>query len=104
VLLVFGVPRIEAIFLDFAIPLPRFTKLVIEASHRLISLRRLLPVLLPFLAGADWFVMDALSRRRDVEETRFWARLTIAIPLLMIVLAVWALSLPLFTIETGLTG
>ena len=56
------------------------------------------------MIGVDWFVMDALSRRRDVNETRFWSRPMIALPLPTIALAVWALSLPLFTIDMGLTG
>jgi len=101
---VFVVPRIEAVLKDYAIPLPRFTILAIEASHRVISVGWLLLLLLPFLVVADWFVMHALSRRGDVEKTRFLSMLMIAIPLLMIALTAWALSQPLFQIDMGLRG
>ena len=56
-----GVPRIEMVFNEYDIPLPRLTNVVFRASHAQTVFISLILV----LAGADWFVLEKLSKRGD---------------------------------------
>ncbi len=99
-LLGFGVPRVEVIFKDFNVDLPGVTVLVIRASHLVVGFVPLLLVLL----GADWFLLDVLSRRGEVRPARAWSVLMLVCPLLLIALALVALVQPSWTIMTHLNG
>jgi hypothetical protein len=106
-LLAFLVPRIEAIFKDFGVPLPRLTSLVIKASD-LVS-RESPPVvsvtlLLLILLGTDWLMLDARAKRGDEGRAMAWSMLMFASPLLLIALTLAALFLPFLTIMTRLSG
>jgi hypothetical protein len=106
VLLAFVVPRVEAIFLDFGIPLPRPTLLVIGASHWVMW--ALTPVVaipaLLLLLGADWLMLNARSGRAQAGLLQAWSVLMLASPLLLIALTLVGLVLPLLTIMTRLNG
>ena len=107
VLLALIVPRIEAIFLDFGIPLPRLTLLLIRASH-LVSWASTplvaLPTLLLVLLGVDWLILNIRPERGEAGLARTWSALMLASPLLLIALALAALVSPLLTILTDLVG
>jgi type II secretory pathway component PulF len=100
VLLGFGVPRIEAVFTESNMPLPRFTSLVIHTSHLAI----VFALLVVDLLVVDWYVLDALSEQGEVSSARAWSALMLATPLLVTGLTLWALALPWFTIDWGLSG
>ena len=107
VLLAFIVPRIEAIFEDFGIPLPRHTILVIRASHLVI--RASSPVfvvlsLLLVLLGANWLMLIAQSKRREAGLSGAWSVLMLGTPLLLIALTLATLVQPLLTIMGRLSG
>ena len=99
-LFVFGVPRIEAIFKDFAIPLPRAASFVIWAARQAIALLCLILVLI----GVDWFVIQSLFKRGEIEVSQTWSTLMFATPVVLIALTLITLSLPLFTLDFGLGG
>jgi hypothetical protein len=99
-LFVVGVRVIDSILKDYNFPLPRAAVFVIWAAHQVIALIFLILVLL----GVDWFVLESLSRRREIELSQTWAVLLIAIPLVLVLLTLIALSLPLFTSDDGLSG
>jgi type II secretory pathway component PulF len=106
-LLAFLVPRIEAIFADFGVPLPKLTRLVLRASHLVSSESP--PVvaitsLLLILLGADWLMLDAQSKRGDEGWAMAWSMLMLASPLLLIALTLVALFLPVLTTMTRLSG
>jgi hypothetical protein len=107
VLLGLVVPRIEAIFLDFGIPLPRPTLLLIRASH-LVSWASTplvaLPTLLLVLLGVDWLILNIRPDPGEAGLARTWSALMLASPLLLIALTLAALVLPLLTILTDLVG
>jgi type II secretory pathway component PulF len=100
VLFVFVVPRIEALFTDFGVPLPRVTSLAIQASHRIVALGALTLVVF----GTDWLIWNAQSGRGESELTRAWFVLMLAAPLLGIALTLVALAPPFFTLYTPLSG
>jgi type II secretory pathway component PulF len=99
-LLAFGVPRVETSFTDYGIPLPRLTAFTIRASH-------MWPVFLllaTILLSTDLCLIAKLSGQGDAEWFRSWSAVMIATPLLLIALTLMSLVLPLFTIDTGLSG
>jgi type II secretory pathway component PulF len=100
VLLACGVPRFEAVFADFGIPLPNLTILVIEASHLALAVIASTVLLLV----ADWFVMARFARRGDVVSVRAWSLLMIATPVVMLALTLGGLILPMLTITQRLSG
>ena len=65
-LLTLAIPRAEAIFADFGIPVPRITASLFRASRLAIAWPWL--IVIPLLA--DWFVLDALSGRDDPRSSR----------------------------------
>ncbi len=103
--LVVVVPRIESIFKDFGIPLPRNTVFVISAAHRVVRYQWLIAVWLILVnSGAEWFMFVTVSRPGKRDTPRRWSGLIVATPLVLIMLTLIALSLPLFTIMTRLSG
>jgi hypothetical protein len=104
-LFLFVVPKIEAIFKDFGAPLPRKTAFVIALAHRVIRYQHLIVVgLILIIAGAEWFMRVALSDQANNDSCRRLSRLLVVAPLVLIVLALIALSIPLFTLTTPLSG
>jgi type II secretory pathway component PulF len=104
-LFLFVVPKIEAVFKDFNVPLPRHTAFVIALAHRVIRYRYLIVVgLILIIAGAEWFMRVALSDQANSDSRRRLSRLLVVAPLVLIVLALIALSIPLFTLTTPLSG
>jgi type II secretory pathway component PulF len=106
-ILAFVVPRAEAIFRDFGVPLPRVTGLVFDLSH-LVS-RASLPVvglivLLLVLAGPDWLARNARSKRGREEWPLAWSAILFVLPMLLLALAVWSVVAPFLTIMRGLSG
>jgi type II secretory pathway component PulF len=100
-LLTLAVPKAEALFADFALPLPRVTSRVIDASH----LARKWPwsVLIPI--AADWFALGAYSSREYTRASLNWSICGLTIPLALIVATIVALLLPALSAEFGgLTG
>ncbi len=107
VLLAFAVPRAESIFLDFGVPLPRLTNLVVGASHvvaRSFPPVVAIPSLLLLLLGADWLILNAQSERGEEGWALAWSMLMFASPLFLIGLTVVALVIPFLTITTRLSG
>ncbi len=99
-LLALVVPRVEANFTDFGVPLPQVTILVIRVSHQVVALMSLTLVVL----GADWLMRYAHSVRADSGLSRAWSVLMLVCPLAWIALTLVALALPLFTIMHRLSG
>jgi type II secretory pathway component PulF len=94
------VPKVEAVFADFGVPLPNVTMLVIEASHWLVAAMAMTVSLLI----ADWFVMNHFARCGDRVGARSWSLLMIATPFVMAVVTLGALVLPMLTITQRLSG
>jgi hypothetical protein len=107
VLLALVVPRVEAIFLDFGVPLPRPTLLLIRASH-LVSWAStpllVIPSLLLVLLGLDWLILNIRPERGKAGLAGTWSALMFASPVLLIALTLAALVLPLLTILARLIG
>ena len=99
-LFIVGVRAIDSILRDYNLPLPRVAVFIIWAAHQVIALIFLILVLL----GVDWFVLESLSRRGEIDLSQTWSTLMFATPLLLIVLTLIAMSLPLFTSDFGLSG
>jgi hypothetical protein len=99
-LFIVRVREIDSILKDYNFPLPRAAVFVIWAAHQVIVLIFLFLVLL----GVDWFVLEFLSRRGEIDLSQTWSTLMFATPLLLIVLTLVAMSLPLFTSDFGLSG
>jgi hypothetical protein len=97
---VFGILGIESILNDENIPLPRAAVFVIWAAHQVIALTVSILVLL----GLDWFALELLSRRSEIEVSQTWSTLVFATPMVLIALVLIALSLPFFMIDFGLSG
>jgi type II secretory pathway component PulF len=105
--LTFVMPRAEAIFRDFGIPLPRATELVIDLSHMVVRLS--LPVvavivLILILAGPDWLALHVPSKQAREEWQLGWSAILFVLPILLMALAVWSLVVPFLTITTRLSG
>jgi len=99
-LLAFVVPKVEGIFADFNIPVPRFTILVFRTSH-------FVAVLVPLfvgLLGADWLILKVLREPGDAELARAWSALMFACPLILMALTLMALVPPFLTIMSPLSG
>ena len=104
-LFLFVVPKFEAVFKDFNVPLPRNTAFVIALAHRIVCYQFLVVVgLILIIAGAEWFMRVALSDQANNVSRRRLSRLLVVAPLVLIVLALIALSIPLFTLMTPLSG
>jgi hypothetical protein len=106
-IMAFVVPRVEGIFADFGVPLPRLTILAIGASHLVLwasSPVVTIPLLLLILLGADWLMLNAQSERGEEGWALAWSMLMFACPLLLIALTLVAFVLPFFTITTRLSG
>jgi hypothetical protein len=102
-LFVFGVSRIEAIFDDFNMPLPRCTAFVISVAHRIIRYQGLITAgLIVIISSSEWFMPFAVSGQEKSDSFRRLSRLLLATPLVLIVLTLIALSPPLFTLMTPL--
>jgi hypothetical protein len=99
-LFVFGVTGIESILRDYNIPLPRAAVFVIWTAHQVVALVLLFLVLI----GVDWFVLQSLFRRGEIEVAQTWSTLIFATPLVLVALTLIALSLTFFTIDFRLTG
>ncbi len=100
VLLAFVVPRMEAKFTDFGIPLPQLTIRVIRVSHQVLALTALILGVLV----ADGLMWNAQSARGESEWSRAWSLLMLVAPLLGIALTLVALALPFATIMPRLSG
>ena len=74
------------VFNEYDIPLPRLTNVVFRASHAQTVFISLILV----LAGADWFVLEKLSKRGDALGASSWSAIMIATPLLLIALTLAA--------------
>jgi type II secretory pathway component PulF len=94
------VPKFEAAFADFGIPLSDLSIGVIEASHIVGVLATLTLILLV----ADGFILELFRRRDIVKGSRGWSSLMIATPLLLAALTMVALVFPLFTLHQKLSG
>jgi type II secretory pathway component PulF len=104
-LFLFIVPKIEAVFNDFNLPLPRNTAFVIALARRIVRYQFLVVILLILIiAGAEWFMRIALSDQANNDSCRRLSRLLVVAPLVLMVLALIALSMPLFTLMTSLSG
>jgi hypothetical protein len=103
-LLLFVVPRVEVIFQDFGVPLPRVAGLVIRASHLVQIHLVVVAPLLVVLLGADWLIRDALFPPGEAGVSRAWSLLMLAAPLILIALVLVALGLPLLNIDHRLSG
>jgi type II secretory pathway component PulF len=99
-LLAFVVPRVEAIFADFGMPLPRVTTLALRASHHISTVVAIVIAMLT----ADYVVSKARSVRNDEDLSKAWSALMLALPLALIAVTLGALVLPLMTIMTPLSG
>ena len=98
-LFVFGVTGIESILRDFNIPLPRAAVFVIWTAHQVVALVLLFLVSI----GVDWFVLQSLVRRGDIEVSQTWSTLIFATPWVLIALSLIALSLTFFTMDFRLS-
>ena len=97
-------PKFEAAFKDFNVPLPRNTAFVIALAHRIVRYQFLVVVgLILIIAGAEWFMRVALSDQANSVSCRRLSRLLVVAPLVLIVLALIALSIPLLTLMTPLS-
>ena len=104
-LFLFVVPKIEAVLKDFNVPLPRNTAFVIAAAHRIVRYQFLVVIgLILIIAGAECFMRVALSDQANSVPCRRLSRLLVVAPLVLLVLALIALSIPLFTLVTPLSG
>ena len=99
-LFIVGVREIDSILKDYNFPLPRAAVFVIWAAHQVIALIFLILVLF----GVDWFVLESLSRRGEIDLSQTWSTLVFATPMVLIALVLIALSLPFFMIDFGLSG
>ena len=92
-LFLFVVPKFEAVFKDFNVPLPRNTAFVIALAHRIVRYQFLVVVgIILIIAGAEWFRRVALSDQANSVSCRRLSRLLIVVaPLVLIVLALIAL-------------
>jgi type II secretory pathway component PulF len=98
------VPKFEAVFADFGVPLPELSIRVIDASHKV---RVHLLLLLPFsvlVLAADALILETFRRRGIVAGSRRWSTLMIVTPLLLAAVTVVAVILPLFTVDQKLSG
>jgi hypothetical protein len=104
-LFLFVVPKFEAVFKDFNVPLPRNTAFVIALAHRIVRYQVLvLAGLILIITGAEYFLRVALSDQANSVSCRRLSRLLVVAPLVLIVLALIALLIPLFTLVTPLSG
>jgi type II secretory pathway component PulF len=105
-LFVFVVPRIEAVFAEYNLPLPQNTDFAISAAHRVIRFRWLILVgLILVIPGAEWLTPVMLSGPTKSDMSRALSTLMLAIPLVLIVLTLIALSSPFFCLcPMRLTG
>jgi hypothetical protein len=85
---------------NYNIPLPKATAFVIWAAHQVIALVYFILVVL----GVDWFVLESLSRRGEIDLSQTWSTLMFATPMVLIALTLIAVSSPFFTIDFGLSG
>lgn len=97
--LVFAPPKFEMTFADFGVDLPRVTVYFIEASH---AVHAHAPTLLVVLAAA-WVVADA-SRCGDRRPCRVRWAVTFLIPVGLLVLGVFAFSMPMLALFHRLKG
>jgi hypothetical protein len=107
VVLAVGVPRVEATYSDYNVPLPRLSILVFAAAH-VVSWGSppivVVPVLFLILLSADWLMLKALVARSGSELTGAWSMFMLGAPLLLIALTLFALIQPLLTIMPRLSG
>jgi hypothetical protein len=99
------VPRFEAIFKDFGIPMPGMTMVVITASHVVTRYAALVVLALVLFAMADGHILlhwTADPRRRGLAA--FWSTAASVIPFAAIVYLVVALVLPLLILDHKLSG
>lgn len=94
-LLGFVVPRLEAIYRDFGVRLPRAAVNVIRASHLGAYLAPIFVVLL----AVDRLVLKGLKRVGDAEWLRFYSKsVTIALAV-FILWTLFAMCIPLFILQ-----
>lgn len=107
VILLFVVPRFEALLRDFKVQLPLVTRLVLQASHALIHQHAwialpLLPLLLATLSTlASGAPRDLPELRRSYRLTRLLASLLLAALALLLIAA---LFLPLVNLIDAVAG
>lgn len=99
-LLAFIVPRVEAIFRDFGVPLPRLTEALVRISHAFQG---------PFLIVAAALIVIVVSaierlRRLDGNTHARWAVLAILVPVGLIVAATLALGIAMLDLNHRLIG
>jgi type II secretory pathway component PulF len=99
-LLAFGVPRFEAVFSDFGVPLPEVTIRVIQASH----ITSVLIALILLLLVADGFVLADFDRRGVIEGSRRWSTVMIMTPLVLVAVTMVGVILPCLNVMQKLSG
>jgi type II secretory pathway component PulF len=104
-LILFIVPKFEAVYEDFNIPLPRKTAFVIALAHRVIRYQYLVVSgLILIITGAEWYMRVARSDQANEVSCRRLSWLLVVAPLVLTVLTLFAVSTPFFTIMTPLSG
>ena len=100
IVLVFGVPWVASHFAGYGFPLSEFTSNVLWACRWPVPSTTVVLVVL----AVDYVVMNRLDRRGDALGLRIWARWTLACAGIVLALMLWAVALPYFTIDHGLSG
>ena len=95
-LFVFVVPKIEAMFKDYNLPLPRNTIFAISTAHQFIRYQWLiLAGLILVIPGSEWLTLHTLAGLGNRDLFRWLSRLMLATPFVIVALTLIALSLPL---------
>lgn len=99
------VPRLEAIFLDFGVPLPTITNLFLGASHAVVRHALVTFAALATLYAIDVTVLRHLALDRfHPERATLWGLFWSIVLLLLIPAAVFAFVLPFLSITTSLSS
>jgi type II secretory pathway component PulF len=100
-ILVFAVPKFEAIFKDFGVDLPQMTKVILSVAH----LWPVPVVTVVLILLVDYKVMEELAKLKDGRGyLRVWKTLRIIPPLIALGSLIVGLGLPLINLMTRLSG
>jgi type II secretory pathway component PulF len=100
-ILVFAVPKFEAIFKDFGVDLPQMTKVILSVAH----LWPVPVVTVVLILLVDYKVMEELAKLKDGRGyLRVWKTLRIIPPLIALGSLIVGLGLPLINLMTKLSG